>query len=81
MMKKPNEPGAFEHILAKFVFETDYEISDENAQAILERLLPLSDVDEYWGKPAEELPMRLWVVNEDGEIENPFWDLQPGGIK
>jgi hypothetical protein len=66
MMKKPNEPGAFEHILAKFVFETDYEISD---------------VDEYWGKPAEELPMRLWVVNEDGEIENPFWDFQPGGIK
>jgi hypothetical protein len=74
----PIEPGTFEYILAKIAFESDYDIDDETARAIAERLASLKDVsiedvDEYWGKPAEELPMRLWYVNEDGEIENPFW--------
>jgi hypothetical protein len=74
----PIEPGVYEHLLAKILFETDYALSNGEAEAIAERLSTLSDVtiddvDEYWGKPAEELPMRLWYVNEDGEIENPFW--------
>jgi hypothetical protein len=80
----PIEPGVFEYFLTKIAFETDYELSDEAARAIVERLSTLSDVtiddvDEYWGKPAEELPMRLWYVNEDGEIENPFWYHLKGG--